>query len=81
MLIKYASFVEHYESPSAALAILKKSESEFSHSIDYLKAIASTYSQLKDPEKTKKYYQKALELAKEQNVNQWQLNILEAKIH
>lgn len=81
LLIKYASFVEHYESPSAALAILKKSESEFSHSIDYLKAIASTYSQLKDSEKTKKYYQKALELAKEQNVNQWQLNILKAKIH
>ncbi len=76
-IAKQASFVGHYATQEDALALLLKHETEFSQSIDYQKAIAGTYKQMKNEQLAKTYYQKALELAKAQNVAQWQLNILQ----
>ena len=80
LLIKQASFLGYYDSPKKALSLLKSNESDFSDSIEYLKAIASTFEKLEDKEAAKRYYQKALELAKTQHANQWQLNIIQAKL-
>lgn len=76
MLIKQASFVGFYDTKEAALKILLAHEAEFSNSIGYQKAIASTYKQMKNTAQAKLYYQRALELAKKQKVAQWQLNII-----
>lgn len=81
LLIKQASFVGYYDSQEAALALLLKHESEFSQSRDYYKALAGTYEQLKQADKAKTSYQKALKLAEMQNANLWELNILRAKLH
>ena len=45
-ILMQASYVGHFDSPEAALKILKDSESRFGHSIEYLKSIASTYQRL-----------------------------------
>ena len=75
-----ARYVGHFESPKAALPLLLEVEAEFSQSIDYTKAIASTYERLEDNSMALKYYQKAQQLAKEQHANQWQVNIIQAKL-
>ncbi|WP_057832321.1 alpha/beta hydrolase [Colwellia sp. TT2012] len=80
LLTKQASFVSYYDSPESALALLKTNEAEFVNNIDYLMAIADLYQQLKDKETSQQYYQKAMQLAKKQKVNQWQLNIIQAKL-
>lgn len=76
MLIKQASFAGFYDTKEAALKILLAHEEEFSHSINYQKAIAKTYEQMKNTAQAKLYYQRALKLAKEQKVAQWQFNII-----
>lgn len=80
LITKQASFASYYDSPENALALLKASEAEFVNNIDYLTAIADLYQQLKDKTAAQDYYQKAWQLAKKQKVNQWQLNIIQAKL-
>ncbi len=80
LITKQASFVSYYDSPESALALLKANEAEFVNNIDYLMAIADLYQQLKDKAAAQQYYQKAMQLAKKQKVNQWQLNIIQAKL-
>jgi len=80
LITKQASFAGHYDSPKSALSLLKSVESEFSSSIEHMKAIAATYEQSNDKVAAQRYYQKALKLAKDQNANQWQLNIIQAKL-
>lgn len=80
LITKYASFIGYYDSPDVALSVLKKYEADFYQSVDYLKAIAGAYDQLKQDEQAKDYYQKALVLAEKQRANLWQLNILRAKL-
>jgi predicted alpha/beta superfamily hydrolase len=79
-IIMQASYAGHYDSPAAALKILQGAESRFEHSIEYIKSMAATYMQLNNTEKAKSYYSKALTLATSYNANQWQINILEAKL-
>lgn len=79
-IVTRASYVGHYDSPQAALLILKADESRFEDSIEYIKSIASTYEQLKDSKMAYHYYEKALTLAKTHKANQWQINIIEAKL-
>jgi predicted alpha/beta superfamily hydrolase len=79
-IMMQASYVGHFDSSASALKILKKSESRFDYSIEYLKAIALTYAQLNNVEQAKNYYLKALALAKANKSNQWQINIIEAKL-
>jgi predicted alpha/beta superfamily hydrolase len=79
-IIMQASYVGHFESPEAALKILLKTESDFSHSIEYLKSIASTYQQLGKKKLAYNYYQRALKLTKLYKSNQWQINIIKAKL-
>ncbi len=59
-----ASYVGHYDSPAAALKVLQDSESRFANSIEYIKTIAVTYTQLNDPTQALHYYEKAFDLAK-----------------
>jgi len=80
LIAKQASFAGHYDSPESGLSLLKSVESEFSSSIEHMKAIAASYEQSNDKAKALHYYKKALKLAKEQNANQWQLNIIQAKL-
>ncbi len=80
LVAMHAKYVGHFESPKAALALLTSVEDEFSQSMAHIKAIADNYEQLKNTKMARKYYQKAQLLAKEQNVNQWQINIIEAKL-
>ena len=80
LIVKQASFAGYYDSPKSEFSLLKDAESEFSDSIEHLKAIAAIYEQLEDAEAAQRYYQKALKLAKAQNANQWQLNIIQAKL-
>ena len=79
-IIMLASYTGYYDSPKSALEILLKSEDRFNHSIEYLKSIAATYEQLKKTPLAFNYYKKALKLAKRYKSNQWQINIIEAKL-
>lgn len=79
-IIMRASYVGHFDSPEAALKILLAAEHRFEHSVEYIKSIAVTYSQLNNAAKAVNYYEKSLKLAKQYNVNQWQINIIEAKL-
>jgi predicted alpha/beta superfamily hydrolase len=79
-IMMLASYSGYFDSPKSALQILLKSEVRFKHSIEYLKSIASTYEQLKKTQLAFNYYEKALNLAKQHKSNQWQINIIEAKL-
>jgi len=79
-IMMQASYIGYFDSPKSALEILLKSESRFKHSLEYLKSIASTYEQLKKKQLAFNYYKKALSLAKQYKSNQWQINIIEAKL-
>ena len=79
-IIMQASYAGHYDSSEAALKILKNSENRFQHSIEYIKNIAVIYMKLKNTELAIDHYNKALALAKSYNANQWQINIIEAKL-
>jgi len=75
-----ASYAGHFDSAKAALTLLIEVEDEFAHSIEHIKAIASNYEKIDDKAMAQKYYKKALVLAKKQKANQWQLNIINAKL-
>jgi len=75
-----ASYAGHFESPEAALELMLRSAHNFKHSIEYTKALAGVYEKLKKPKQANEYYRRALKLAESQNANQWQLNIINAKI-
>jgi len=79
-IIMQASYVSHLNTPKTAVALLKSLESKFYTSIENLKNIAMTYEQLKNDKSAISYFEKALKLAKEQQANQWQISILEAKL-
>jgi predicted alpha/beta superfamily hydrolase len=79
-IIMQANYTEYSGSPKSALEILLKSEERFKHSIEYLKNIASTYEHLKNNQLAYNYYDKALNLAIKYKSNQWQINIIEAKL-
>jgi hypothetical protein len=79
-IMMLASYTGHFDSPKSALEILLKSEDRFKHSIEYLKSIASTYEQLKKTQLAFSDYEKALSLTKQYKSNQWQINIIEAKL-
>ena len=79
-IIMLASYVGHFESPEAALQILLKSEADFNDSVEYLKSIAVTYEQLGNKNLAFNYYEKAFELATAYKSNQWQINIIKAKL-
>jgi predicted alpha/beta superfamily hydrolase len=78
--LMYASYVGHYDSAKAALKVLKAFESRFASSVEYIKSIAVKYEQLSQPKMAFGYYEKAMKLAKQQHANQWQINIIEAKL-
>jgi len=80
LVTKFASFIGYYQSPEAALGKLKSYEADFAYSLEYMKALAATYEQVKNSQLAKEHYQKALELAKAQGANLWQLNIIRAKL-
>lgn len=80
LITMQAKYVAHFDSPKASLPLLLKVEKEFAQSIDHLKAIASTYERLEDKGMAHKYYQKALAVAEKQKANQWQFNIINAKL-
>jgi predicted alpha/beta superfamily hydrolase len=75
-----ASYAGHFDTPKAALILLKAVEKEFENTIEHIKSIASTYEQLDDQVMALRYYNKALVLAKKQHASQWQFNIINAKI-
>jgi predicted alpha/beta superfamily hydrolase len=79
-IIMQASYVGHFDSPESALKILQKSEDRFNGSVEYLKSIASTYEKLENATLAINYYEKALKLAQLYKSNQWQINIIEAKL-
>jgi predicted alpha/beta superfamily hydrolase len=79
-IMMWASYVGHFESPEAALALLLKSETDFKYSVEYIKSIASTYEQLGNKKLASNYYEQALKLGKSYKANQWQLNIIKAKL-
>jgi len=79
-IMMQASYAGHFDSPESALKILQASEKRFEHSIEYIKSIAATYSQLNNLTMALRYYEKALALAKNYESNQWQINIIEAKL-
>ncbi len=80
LILMQASYVGHFDSPKVAMTLLKSFEDDFSQSIEYVKTIAATYEQLNDKSLAQKYYKKALELARKQQANQWQVNIINARI-
>ena len=80
LITMQAKYVAHFDSPKASLPLLTAVEKEFSQSIDYLKALASTYEKLEDKAMAHKYYQKAFVAAEKQKANQWQFNIINAKL-
>jgi len=79
-IIMLASYTGYFDSPKSALDILLKSEDRFKHSLEYVKSIASTYEQLGKKQLALSYYEKALRLAKQYKNNQWQINIIKAKL-
>lgn len=79
-ILMLASYVGYFESPKAALKILLKSEADFNYSVEYLKSIASIYEQLDNKKLALNYYEKAFKLTKKYKSNQWQINIIKAKL-
>jgi tetratricopeptide (TPR) repeat protein len=79
-ILMLASYTGYFDSPKSALEILLESEERFKHSLEYIKNIASTYAQLEKKQLAVNYYEKALRLAKQYKKNQWQINIIEAKL-
>jgi len=79
-IMMQASYVGYFDSPEPALKVLLAAESRFEHSVEYIKSIAVTYMQLNNTDMAKNYYSKALKLAKSYGANQWQINIIEAKL-
>nr|WP_299491874.1 alpha/beta hydrolase-fold protein [uncultured Shewanella sp.] len=75
-----ASYRGHFDAPQAGIELLLSKEASFSHSIEYMKAIAVAYDKAGNDKLSLDYYQKALDLSKKQNANQWQVNIIEAKL-
>lgn len=75
-----ASYVGHFDSPKSALTILQNASPKFTQSVDFLKTLADSYQQNKQADKAQRYYRKALKLARQQDANQWLINIIEAKI-
>jgi len=79
-IIMQASYAGHFDSPKAALKVLQNTEKRFDYSVEYTKSIAATYMQLDNTDLAIDYYTKALTLAKAYKANQWQINIIEAKL-
>ncbi len=79
-IMMLASYTGHFDSPESALTILLDAESRFDHSVEYIKSMAGIYMQLNNTEMAKSYYIKAQKLAKLYKANQWQINIIEAKL-
>lgn len=75
-----ASYRGYYDSPQAGVELLLSREGDFSHSIEFIKAIAVAYEKTDNNKLAFDYYQKALKLAKTQHAAQWQMNIIEAKL-
>lgn len=75
-----ASYRGHFDSPQAGITFLLSREADFSRSVEYIKAIAVAYEKADNQKLAFDYYQKALKLAKNQQANQWQMNIIEAKL-
>ncbi len=79
-IMMQASYIGYFDSPESALKVLLEAEGRFEYSVEYIKSIAVTYMQLNNTEMAIRYYAKALKLAKLYNANQWQINIIEAKL-
>lgn len=79
-IIMLASYMGNFDSPEAALKLLLKSESDFNDSVEYLKSIALTYEKLENKKLAFNYYEKAFKLTKSYKSNQWQINIIKAKL-
>lgn len=75
-----ASYAGHFDTVKTELALLKAVEVEFKHNIEHIKSIASAYEKLGDTKTAHHYYQRALVVALQQKAQQWQLNIINAKI-
>lgn len=79
-LMMFASYAGHFDSPQSQLALLLKHADRFKSSIEYIKAIAVAYEKVGARDNALNSYQQAHDLAKAQQANQWQLNIINAKI-
>ncbi|KGJ92276.1 alpha/beta hydrolase-fold protein [Colwellia psychrerythraea] len=79
-IMMQASYIGYFDSPQSALKVLLEAESRFEYSVEYIKSIAVIYMQLNNTDMAINYYTKALKLAKLYNANQWQINIIEAKL-
>jgi predicted alpha/beta superfamily hydrolase len=79
-IMMQASYLGYSGSPKSALKVLQNAENRFEHSVEYVKSIAATYMQLKNTDMAISYYAKALKLAHSYKANQWQINIIEAKL-
>lgn len=81
LIAMQASYAGHFDSQESALALLKNVEVEFKSSIEHIKSIAATYESLGQVDTAHHYYQRALVVAMQQKAQQWQLNIIQAKIN
>lgn len=79
-LMMFASYAGHFNSPESQLTLLLENVERFAQSIEYIKAIAVAYEKIGAPKKALNTYHQAHKLAKSQQANQWQLNIINAKI-
>lgn len=79
-LMMFASYAGHFESPQAQLKLLLDNAERFKNSVEYVKSLAVAYEKLGEDKNAFSTYQKALMLAKNQNANRWQLNIINAKL-
>jgi len=75
-----ASYAGHFDSPQSALNLMLEKSERYKNSVEYVKAIAGIYEKLSNSKRANVYYRSALELAQKQNANQWQINIINAKI-
>lgn len=79
-IMMQASYIGYFDSPEPALNVLLAAESRFEYSIEYIKSIAVIYLKLNNTKMAIKYYTEALKLATLYKANQWQINIIEAKL-
>ena len=81
LIAMQASYAGHFDSAEAELALLKSVEVEYKHVIEHIKSIANSYEKLGDNKTAHHYFQRALVVAMQQKAQQWQLNIINAKIN
>ncbi len=79
-LLMQANYVGHFDSPEAGLALLQQAADQFKHSIAFNIALSDALKKAGQKDKALAVMKEVESLASRYQANQWQMNIISAKI-